>query len=86
MERRQVAQRGGEVRHLVGHGLDILHDHEQQLLLELQDGVLLPQLLMKLGWVCWLHGGYNVLLCLTKEQDADQGECRECCVYSSKSW
>ena len=46
---------GGKSRHLVSHSLDALHDCEQLLLLRFQDGVLLSQLVAKLGWVCWLH-------------------------------
>ena len=64
--------RGGKTRHLVGHGLHILHNRQQLLLLGLQNGVLLPELQLKLGWVCWFHRGQNVLLRSEKEPDADQ--------------
>ena len=47
-------------RHLLG--LNALHDRYQLLLLRLQHGILLPELLLKLGWVCWFHLGQNVLL------------------------
>ena len=43
----------------------------------LQHGVLLPELVLELGGVCWFHSGQNILLHSAKEPDADPGIYRQ---------
>ena len=64
---------GRQCGDLVGYGLYTLHECQQLLLLVLQQSLLLPQPVVELGLVCWLHLGQSVLLRFPVEPNAEPG-------------
>ena len=66
----------------MGYGLHTLHHRQQLLLLTLQQSVLLPQLVAKLGLVCWLHVVRVYCYDRARSQIQNQGIFQRRSVYS----